>query len=485
VIYGLAAIRIKEQGEALMTVTFSQGQFFHPRYGWFDKEPDLPNYKHRSGLVNEKIGAEHLITSDHPMYEEAQKARQAIIEHSPEGSRMAQSLKDYDPATAVFEGAQINDVYEQSDLSYYLDGKTKFAGTYAFIYEGNTMTVQNRDWWPPKSDPVDVVSHYEEHRANIQDLKKQGFHDDTVSMLMDVLNETFVNTRSGSFEGEQLYYRPGMSEAQTKQVTKSLFEEYLRVRDSAGSTEKGIRAAANNLKRRELMHEQHDLFAPHMYAPSTPELKRRIGENITAFSRLEPDPGLGKSSWDPADTHIRNIDALNKLDYSKNKTMSEVEKEARSLSVVFRVRGEQMIDYARRYEEISGQLDSKRSSGEISQEHYERHKADLDTAFVKTHNLNVKGQAMAAGLSEEKAAELAMAFSQEYIKARKQAEPNEINADKLANTALKSIAAQGWPEFSLSSTENRATAASNDPWYAMMSEDALYWRTKPQPYEYW
>gem|GEM_PF-3728853 len=24
-----------------MTVSFQNGQFFHPFYGWFDKEPDL------------------------------------------------------------------------------------------------------------------------------------------------------------------------------------------------------------------------------------------------------------------------------------------------------------------------------------------------------------------------------------------------------------------------------------------------------------
>ena len=164
-----------------MTVTFSQGQFFHPYYGWFDKEPDLPNYAHRSGLVTEKIGPEHMITPDHPLYEISQKINQSIIRDMP-NSKMAQRLleEQNNPTTApaVYEESPAA-VYEPRDLSYYLDGQTKFAGSYQFIYEGNTMAAKV-DFMSYGTDPINVVAHYEEHRANIQSLKKQGFHDDTI-----------------------------------------------------------------------------------------------------------------------------------------------------------------------------------------------------------------------------------------------------------------------------------------------------------------
>jgi hypothetical protein len=144
-----------------------------------------------------------------------------------------------------------------------------------------------------------------------------------------------------------------------------------------------------------------------------------------------------------------------------------------------------MIDYARRYEEMSDELVSKLRSGEISESDYERYRADLNTAFVKTYNLNIMGQATAAGLSDEKARELAIAFSEAYIKIREQTAPGERNADKLANAALKAIAAQGWPEFSLYTSANRATVDHDDPWYKMMDEGALYWFKLPQPYYKW
>ncbi len=465
-----------------MNITFSQGQFFHPRYGWFDKEPALPNYAHRSGLVNEKIGAEHFIGADHQLYDVAQKITQTIIEQSP-NSKMAQRLAEYDPATAVFEEAPIIDVYEQRDLSYYLDGQTKFAGSYAFVYEGNTMTAKV-DFQPRGTDPIDVVSHYEEHRANIQSLKKQGFHDDTINMLMQALDEAFVNMRSGGFEGRLLHFDRSLSPDQLKNVTKSFYEEYLRVRGGAGSMKNAMIAAGNTLKSQGLFDARFDVTTPdRVFAPSSPEHQKNLAE-LAKFTPLKIDPNAPKPAWDPADIHIRDINRWIP-DYSKNKTMSEAEKEARSLSIVFRVRGDQMIDYARRYEEIMGQLDSKLSSGEISQEHYDRYRADLDTAFIKTHNLNIKGQAMAAGLSESKATELAEAFSKEYIKIRGQAKPDEIDAAGIANATLQKIESQGWPSFSLYSSENRATVSGNDPWYAMMAENALYWQNTPQPYEYW
>lgn len=477
-----------------MTITFSQGQFFHPYYGWFDKEPALPNYAHRSGLVNEKIGAEHFISPDHQLYDVAQTLTQTIIQNSP-NSKMAQRLAEYDPSTAVYEESPAADVYEQRDLSYYLDGSTKFAGSYRFEYKDNTMTAQI-DFRPNGTDPMDVVAHYEEHRANIQNLKKQGFHDDTVNMLMKALNEAFVNARSGGLELQLSNYNTGMSYDQARGVTKALFEEYLRVRSGAGSMENALTIAANILKGQGLMNSRVDV---------TTSDSRKVGQsqgmidaidqldaawaaspaNQAPFAPLKLDPNITPPTWDSADTHIRNIDYLNRVDYSKNTTMSDIEKEARSLSIVFRVRGDQMVDYARRYEEIMGQLDSKLSSGEISAEHYDRYRADLDTAFIKTHNLNIKGQAMAVGLSEAKATELAMAFSEEYIKNRNETNPNEIDANKIANAALQKLESQGWPAFSLYSSENRATVSGSDPWYAMMAENALYWQNTPQPYEHW
>ena len=78
-----------------------------------------------------------------------------------------------------------------------------------------------------------------------------------------------------------------------------------------------------------------------------------------------------------------------------------------------------------------------------------------------------------------------MAFSEEYIKIRNETNPNEIDANKIANNALQKFELQGWPSFSLYSSENRAMVSSDDPWYAMMSEDALYWQNVPQPYEHW
>jgi len=465
-----------------LTVTFQSGQFFHPYYGWFDKEPYLPNYAHRSGLVNEKIGAEHFIGADHQLYDVAQKITQAIIEQSP-NSKMAQRLAEYDPTTAVFEESPAA-VYEHRDLSYYLDGTTKFAGSYAFVYEGNTMTVQI-DFQPHGTDPIDVVAHYEEHRAYIQNLKKQGFHDDTINMLMKALDDAFVNMQSGGFEGRLLDFRSGMSSDQTKGVVKAFYEEYLRVRDSAGSMINAMITAGNALKSKGLFDPRFDVTTPdQVHIASSPEHQKNLAD-LAAFTPLDVNAIKDTTTWDPADTHIRNIDQVKYVDYSKNTTMSDVEKEARSLSIIFRVRGDQTIDYARRYEEIMGQLDSKLSSGEISAANYNIYRADLDTAFIKTHNLNIKGQAMAAGLSEEKAIELAMAFSDEYIKIRNQTAPGEINADKIANAALQKLASQGWPAFSLYSSENRAAVASNDPWYAMMAEDALYWQSKPQSYAMW
>ena len=311
---------------------------------------------------------------------------------------------------------------------------------------------------------------------------------------MKALGEAFINMRSGGFEGRLLHFDRSLSPDQLKNVTKAFYKEYLRVRDSASSMENAMKAAGNTLKRQGLFNARFDVITPDVRSPqeiamdaelnalaaASPEWQKNMAE-LAKFTPLDVNAIKDTTTWDPADTHIRDINRFIP-DYSKNTTMSDIEKEARSLSIVFRVRGDQTIDYARRYEELMGQLDSKLSSGEISAEHYDRYRADLDTAFIKTHNLNIKGQAMAAGLSENKATELAEAFSTEYIKIREQTDPSERNADRTATAVLQKLATQGWPSFSLYTSENRAAAAADDPWYAMMSEDALYWRSNPQQY---
>ena len=476
-----------------MTTTFASGQFFHPYYGWFDKEPDLPNYNIRSGLVNEKIGPEHLITPDHPKYETFLALRQAIIEQTPD-SRMAQILAQNDPAAAVYEEPPAY-VYEPADLSYYLDGKTKFAGSYSFEYKGNTVTaVVNFN--PDGYNPVDIVRHYEEHRASILDLKKQGFHDDAVNMLLKALDDAFINARSGGLEIQITNfdnYNATTSYDKLRDITKALFQEYLRVRGGADSIQIALTIAGNSLVNRGLLNAKVNVSASD---------SRKVGqsqETIASIDRLDaawaaspaniPKPAplvlppSDSAKWDEvySSTHIRDLDRYIP-DYSKNPNMSDTEIEARSSSIIFRVRGNQMIDYARRYEEISTELDKRLSNGEISASDRDRYNTDLNSAFTKTYNLNIIGQAMAAGLSENKATELAIAFSEEYIKIREQTAPNERNADKIAHTALQKLAAQGWPSFSLYTSENRATVAADDPWYAMMAENTLYWRSNPETY---
>lgn len=468
------------KGLEKMTVTFQNGQFFHPYYGWFDKEPDLPDYMYRSGLVNEKIGEEHRLTPDNPLYEAFNNSSgiKALIERMEANAE--QRAANADPAY----------VYEPRDLSYYLDGQTKFAGSYSFVYKNNTVSAVV-DFQPARTNnTADTIASYEKERQKILDLKKQGFHDDAVNMLLKALDEAFVNVFDVGLSMQLGEYSKNSDQVQA--TMKAFFLEYLRVRIGADPTpiKTAMTMAANNLINRGQMDHRVNV---NITDPRTLHLPQSLidqldaawavsSANIPKPAPLVLDPNRQSSvTWDPADTHIRDVNRWIP-DYSKNAAMSDIEKEARTLSIVFRVRGDQMIDYARRYEEISGELDRRLNSGEISASDYDRYRTDLNTAFIKTHNLNIKGQAMAAGLSESKATELAIAFSEEYIKIREQTGPNERNADKIANTALQKLAAQGWPSFSLYTSENRATVAANDPWYAMMSEDALYWQSNPQKY---
>ena len=463
-----------------MTVTFQNGQFFHPYYGWFDKEPDLPDYSYRSGLVNEKIGEEHRITLDHPLYDTINNSSgmKALIERMEVNAE--QRAANVDPAY----------VYEQRDLSYYLDGQTKFAGSYSFVYKDNTVTA-TVDFMPDRTNnTADTIASYEKERQNILDLKKLGFHDDAVNMLLKALDEAFVNVHDAGLSLQLGEYSKSPSQVQT--TMKAFFLEYLRVRMGAEQMliQTAMTLAANNLINKGQMDyrvnvnikDPRTLHTPQYLLDQLDAAWAVSPANIPKPEPLKLDPNKQSSvTWDPSETHIRDLNRWIP-DYSKNEAMSDIEREARTSSIIFRVRGDQMIDYARRYEEISGELDRRLSSGEISASDYDVYRADLNTAFIKTHNLNIKGQAMAAGLSENKATELAIAFSEEYIKIREQTALNERSADKIANAALQKLASQGWPQFSLYTSENRAAVSANDPWYAMMSEDALYWRNAPQQY---
>ena len=473
-----------------MTITFSPGQFFHPIYGWFDKEPELNTSKNRSGLISETIGEEHALKPGDPLYE--------LMNSSAIFDRFAVQFKNNPEQRAPSYDPDLAYIYEPKDLSYYLDGQNKGTGTYNFIYTGNTMTAKIVDnAFAGLNTADELITRYEQHRQNILDLKKSGYNDEAISMLLKALDEEFVNSRF--FAMETQLADAGKTYGEIREATKQFFQEYLRLRGGDGTTSGLITIAGNNLKNKGILPPKVDpsydqRSAQHIKA-ITPELQRRIIESqarLYAWAAEEeakynkpplvlenPRVSYGFGT----ETHIRNIDRI--VDFSNNTTMSDMEKEARSLSVVFRVRGDQMIDYARRYEEMSVELDAKLKNGEITQEHYDKYRADLNTAFVKTYNLNIMGQATAAGLSDEKAKELAIAFSEAYIKIHEQTAPNERNADKIANTALKAIAAQGWPEFSLYTSENRAKVDKDDPWYAMMAEDALYWQKLPQPYYNW
>ncbi len=469
-----------------MTVTFSTGQFFHPIYGWFDKEPDFKIPKNRGWFIYEPIGEEHRIKPGSQMYEFLNNSEiyKRFVEQMEE--RVAQRAA-VDPGPAY--------VYEPRDLSYYLDGSTKYAGSYdyRFVYKDNTVSVEI-DFKPDGNDAIDVAAYYERHRAKILDLKKQGFHDDAINMLITELDKKFVNARCVGIELQLQYYSAlSYDSNHAREATKALFQEYLRIRYNSGSMENALAIAGENIIRKGLLNSRVDVTLPDarklgMSQSANEALDRMDKLALIPYSpplKLDPNRKSTISSEPAALNHIRNIDRI--VDFSNNATMSDIEKEARSLSIVFRVRGNQMIDYARRYEELMGHLDTKLENGEISAAHYDRYIADLNTAFTKTYNLNIKGQAMAAGLSEGKATELAMAFSEEYIKVRSQTSSEDINPDKIANAALQQIAAQGWPSFSLYSSENRAEADFDDPWYAIMSEDALYWQKVPekQPFARW
>jgi len=421
-----------------MTVTFQNGSFFHPLYGWFDKEPDFNVGKNRSGLIHEPIGEDMAISLDDLPVQFAESLKELIARFN----ESAQKHKALQEAGLIVPQTE-------PDLSSYMDKRVIGTGGYYFEYDGNTVTATVNANLSSR-DPDKVNAMYQTHKQNIMDLKKVGYNDEAIKMLLAALDGKYRKAMSWANQWQSEFSKMRFMSAEHRQ-------QYLDQLAQLDAWAEGI--------------EQERLVNSTMFMDAWNNI-----EHKTNWTHPE-------EFWDPADTHIRNLDKIR--DFSWDDSMSDIEKEARSLSVVFRVRGDQMIDYAKRYEEISGQIDAKLSNGEITDSDYERYRADLNTAFVKTYNLNIMGQAAAAGLSDEKAKELAMAFSEEYIRIREQTDPNDRNADKLANAALKSLAAQGWAGFSLYTSENRAKADINDPWYAMMDEDALYWGKLPQPYDKW
>ena len=420
-----------------MTVTFQSGQFFHPIYGWFDKEPDFKVSNNRSGMISEPIGEDIAISLDDLPVQFAESLKELIARLNDRSQRYAELLE-----AGLIDPPKNTDPPANTDLSYYMDTRTVGAGYYIFEYKGNSVTAKVNETFSIY-DTDKLNKQYETHMQNIMDLKKVGYNDEAIKMLLAALDEEYRKAQNTIYK----YW---------SQFSNMKFaSEELAIKFFNGLLEMNAWAEANE-----------------------PSKVAFSAEDIERIRNSAKDP----NSWLPDDYHIRDLDKIR--DFSWDDSMSDIEKEARSLSIVFRVRGDQMVDYARRYEEISGQLDDKLSNGEISDSDYDRYVSDLNTAFIKTYNLNITGQAMAAGLSEEKAVELARSFSEEYIKIRAQTDPGERDADKMANAALQNIAAQGWPAFSLYSSDNRATVAADDPWYAMMSEDVLYW-WKVQPYPNW
>ena len=357
---------------------------------------------------------------------------------------------------------------------------------YQFNYSGNELTVRIEDSLSRHS-PIDVFRDYEKHRQDIQDLKKHGYNDEAINMLLKELDEQLLKATSLGLRqqlGEMGYM--GMKPAQVDDIVSQLMKEYINLRGSSDDYAKTAQMAVDNLVRRGVMPKTVDL-----YWGKTGEWGKivdtinRLGAELEApykdfqraftekYGHLTQTTTFAKGLYDFEEAHI--LSQQQNVNWN-DMPIPDAEKEARSLSIVFRVRGDQMIDYAKRYEELSGTIDTKLSSGEITQSEHERYRDDLNTAFIWTYNLNIMGQAQAAGLSDEKATALAIAFSEEYIKIREQTAPEQRNADNMANEALRKIASDGWPEFSLYTNENRASAPDDDAWYNVMPENALYYR---------
>jgi hypothetical protein len=489
-----------------MTITFSPGQYFHPVYGWMNEAPQFNNKTNRNTIV-ETLGDDDRLKPGDALYDllNGNSKWDEFVKQMESSS--AQKTADPDPAY----------IYEKKDLSYFMDGYFKSAGAYSFEYKGNTVTA-NVNFNDSSIKSYDPFERYEQHRASILGLSTQGYNNEAIGMLLNALNKEFLNSQRMNIINALGTYS-GYIGSQADEKMRAINSEYLRIRSDGCNSEETLKQAVQNLKDNgvlnrnfKLYDDESDPYVVNGQRYHTLELAQKVRDRnkvaeakwaaINAEEAARNAPlrvGVTKADNDysidpseifdpfnmsnPATSHIRDIDSMK--DYSSNTSISDIEKEARSLSVVFRVRGDTMVDYAKRYEELSNEIDSKFRNGQISQAHYDRYRADLNTAFIKTFNLNIIGQAQAAGLSEAKAKELAAAFSEEYIKLHDQTTPEERNADKMANEVLKKLASQGWPEFSLYSIENRATVADDDPWYKMLSEDALYYMNKPQPYENW
>jgi hypothetical protein len=119
-------------------------------------------------------------------------------------------------------------------------------------------------------------------------------------------------------------------------------------------------------------------------------------------------------------------------------------------SVKFIVRGEDVsiADFTARYETISNDIKTRG----FTADQVAVLLSDLDKQFIASGSDALLSQATKAGLSIETARKLSTEFSAEYLRLR--SDTGETDAGKLAAQALKKIAADGWPEFSLNAKTN-------------------------------
>ena len=468
----------------LLTITFNGNQYFHPIYGWIDKDrPDLDRLNAPNALPAGNLKA---LTQDNVA---------DILGHDIDLEALVQMM-----AAAAAESS-LNSITkgEMMPVDYYEKNISvhPYMGVqgYQFNYSGNALTVRIEENLV-RSSPIDIFRDYEKHRQNIQDLKRHGYNDEAIAMLEKELDNQLLEAVSSGFYSQ--LSSKGLTDGKIADAFRQLVQEYLSLRNSGGNYERTAEMAVSNLIKRGVLPENFDLYwGKHGEIGRLQEsIDRKMAEREAPYKALQQAAqqqfaAIASSiqsqpqgfKFDIAQTHILSFRAQELNDWN-SLDISDEEKEARNNSIIFRVRGTQLADYGKRYEEISSELDKRLSDGEISAEDHAIYRADLDKAFINTQNLNVAGQAMAAGLSEEKAAELARSFSIEYINIRNQMADDEIDSEKIANMALQKIASNGWPEFSLYSTENRASARADDPWYAIMAENALYYANQVTPQWY-
>ena len=463
-----------------MTITFNGNQYFHPVYGWIDK--DRPDLVRQNAPIALPAGNLRALTQDNVNEVLGQDIDlEALV-------KMMAEVTAENALNSITKGEMMPNDYYEKNISVH---PYKGVQGYQFNYSGNALTVRIEDSLV-RNSPIDIFRDYEQHRQNIEDLKRHGYNDEAISMLLNELDSKLLKASSAGL-ATQLWGK-GFSDRAISSIFQQLAREYLSLRNSGVNYERTAEMAVNNLEKRGVLPKGIDVYwGKH---GEIGRLQESINKKMAAIeapykAALDSFQPIA-SAWvsqsqgfkfDIAQTHILSLQASQLNDWN-SANISDEEKEARNNSIIFRVRGTALADYGKRYEEISSELDKRLRDGEISAADYSIYSADLDKAFINTQNLNIVGQAMSAGLSEEKADELARGFSIEYINIRNQLSSNDIDSEKIANMALLKISSNGWPAFSLYSTENRATAKADDPWYAIMAENALYYANQITPQWY-